>query len=67
MSCYSVRIDLVFLDQDNEPVDALESVKVLEDPQVQEELSRSGVTVGSVAAQESGPRPSESSKVNFCQ
>ena len=53
----SVKIDLVFLDDTNKPVDALDSIKILENEVIQEELAKNGATVTSVAAQESEPRP----------
>ncbi len=56
----SVMIDLVFLNNNNEPVDALESVKILDNPEVQKELAQKGVMVASVEAQESEPRPTKS-------
>lgn len=57
---FSVKIDLVFLDDTNKPVDALESVKILENAAVQDQLATSGVTISTVAAQESMARPVQS-------
>ena len=56
---FSVKVDLVFLDDTDKPVEAVDSIKTLQDQAVLEKLAKDGVTVSSVTAQQSGSRPTD--------
>ena len=47
-----MKVNLVFLDENNKPVDAVTSVKTLQDKAIQEALATSGITVANVAVLE---------------
>ena len=55
--CISVKVMLVMVDSSNRPIDALDSVKDLEDKGALEELVRSGFSVSAITAQTTEPRP----------
>ena len=53
---HSVMVSLVFVDGNNQPIDAVDSVKTLENKTTQEQLSQDGFTVAKVVVPEP-PRP----------
>ncbi len=56
----SVKVDLVFVDEGNKPIDAVDSVKTLQDRSTQDALASNGVTVANVEVPEP-LRPEETS------
>ena len=59
--CPSIRVMVILVDSSsNQPMDALDSLRVLEESGVTEQLAAStGLQVTSLEAQEAGPRPEE--------
>ena len=50
---------VILVDSTNQPLDSLDSVELLQESGVREELASSGLEVMAIVAQETGPRPQE--------
>ena len=48
----SVKVNLFFVDDNNKPIDAVTSVKILQDKATQEALAMSGITVANIVVPE---------------
>ena len=59
----SVKVNLVFVDDNNKPIDAVTSVKILQDKATQEALATSGITVANIVVPEP-PRQAAQSNSN---
>jgi len=55
---------LVVLDDSNKAMEALDSLKLLQNKPTQKQLAKSGMTVSSLGTQEPKPRPSSSKDGN---
>jgi len=49
---HSVKANLVFIDGDNRPIDAVDSVKTLQDETTKKQLSQNGINVANVVVPE---------------
>ena len=54
---FSVTVNLVFVDESNNPIDATNSIKILEDKSTQEELARNGFTASNTGLKPLVTRP----------